>query len=80
LATPDIVEEITKDDQQPSFKEPTAEAADHAYTEVLTEAVRAVTATPVIADLPKEEHVEERTIGTPTIVEIPASVEVTTTH
>ncbi|CAF4582138.1 unnamed protein product, partial [Rotaria socialis] len=40
LATPDIVEEITKDDQQPSFKEPTAEAADHAYTEVLTEAVR----------------------------------------
>ncbi|CAF5003040.1 unnamed protein product, partial [Rotaria socialis] len=43
-----------------------------------TEAVREIIATQIIVDIPKEEHVQQPAFETPLIVEIPASVEVTT--
>ncbi|CAF5102441.1 unnamed protein product, partial [Rotaria magnacalcarata] len=58
----ETVEDSKKEDRQPVVLEPTTELADRVSTDALTDAVREIIGTPVISDIPTEEHVVERAI------------------
>ncbi|CAF2147435.1 unnamed protein product, partial [Rotaria magnacalcarata] len=62
----ETVEDSKNEDHQPVVLEPTTELADRVSTDALTDAVREIIGTPVISDIPTEEHVIERAIKVPT--------------
>ncbi|CAF4642353.1 unnamed protein product, partial [Rotaria socialis] len=76
----ETTEDITTQVQQPGITEPPTELADDVSTEALTEVVREIIARSAIADIPTEENVEQKTVESPTIVEIPAPAEIINTH
>ncbi|CAF4337709.1 unnamed protein product, partial [Rotaria magnacalcarata] len=65
----ETVEDSKKEDRQPVVLEPTTELADRVSTDALTDAVREIIGTPVISDIPTEEHVVERAIEVPSTEE-----------
>ncbi|CAF4267753.1 unnamed protein product, partial [Rotaria magnacalcarata] len=71
----DTVEEAEKQAHQPVVLDPTTELADRVSTDALTDAVREITATPVVTDIPTDEHVVERPIEVP-----PKEEKITTTE
>ncbi|CAF5166277.1 unnamed protein product, partial [Rotaria magnacalcarata] len=65
----EIVEHSKKEDHQPVVLEPTTELADRVSTDALTDAVREIIGTPVISDIPTDEHFIERAIEVPSTEE-----------
>ncbi|CAF5149928.1 unnamed protein product, partial [Rotaria magnacalcarata] len=76
----ETVEDSKKEDHQPVFLEPTTKLSDRVSTDALTDAVREIIATPVISDIPTDEHVVERGIEVPSTEETITTAEVTTTQ
>ncbi|CAF4784772.1 unnamed protein product, partial [Rotaria magnacalcarata] len=76
----DTVEEARKQEHQPVVLDPTTELADRVSTDALTDAVREITATPVVTDIPTDEHVVERPIEVPLKEEKITTTEVTKTQ
>ncbi|CAF1383254.1 unnamed protein product, partial [Rotaria magnacalcarata] len=76
----ETVEDSKKEDHQPVVLEPTTEFADRVSTDALTDAVREIIGTPVISDIPTDEHVVERAIEVPSTEETITTTEVTTTQ
>ncbi|CAF2081466.1 unnamed protein product, partial [Rotaria magnacalcarata] len=76
----ETVEDSKKEDHQPVVLEPTTELADRVSTDALTDIVRKIIGTPVISDIPTQEHVIERAIEVPSTEEKISTTEVTTTQ
>ncbi|CAF5220978.1 unnamed protein product, partial [Rotaria magnacalcarata] len=79
-ADTEILEDSKKEDHQPVVREPTTELADRVTTDALTDAVREIIGTPVISDIPTDEHIIERAVEVPLTEETITTTELTTTQ
>ncbi|CAF5219660.1 unnamed protein product, partial [Rotaria magnacalcarata] len=61
----ETVEDSKNEDRQPVVLEPKTELADSVSIDALTDAVREIIGTPVISDIPTDEHVIERAVEVP---------------
>ncbi|CAF1984798.1 unnamed protein product, partial [Rotaria magnacalcarata] len=76
----ETVEEAEKQEHLPVVLEPTNELADRVSTDALTDAIREITATPVVSDIPTDEHVVEPAIEIHLTEETITTAKVTTTE
>ncbi|CAF3317616.1 unnamed protein product, partial [Rotaria sp. Silwood2] len=76
----ETVEDSKKEDHQPVVLEPTTKLADRVSTDALNDAVREIIVTPVISDMPTDEHVIERAVEVPSTEKTIITTELTTTQ